>query len=72
MELIWLFAIALFSIITFLFWKLTKDHFRKEVGPKMWRKWRTRTFYWQGAIFVGTGGTFLILFLLEWTNIISF
>ncbi|WP_282019192.1 hypothetical protein [Salegentibacter mishustinae] len=72
MELIGIIAISLFLIITFLFWRFTKDHFRQEYGQKRWKKWVTRTFYWQGAIFVGTGGAFLILFILKWTNVLTF
>ena len=72
MKEIYILAIALFLLITFLFWRLTKDHFKKESGKKMWNQWGTRTFYWQGAIFVGIGGTFLILFLLKWTHVLTF
>ncbi|MBO2545752.1 hypothetical protein J0871_15120 [Salegentibacter sp. BDJ18] len=69
---IWVIAISLFLIITFLFWNFTKGHFKNEYGKKMWKKWGTRTFYWQGALFVGFGGTFLILFLLKWANVLAF
>lgn len=72
MEKIWIIAISLFLIITFLFWKTTKGHFRKEYGKKIWKQWGTKTFYWQGAIFVGIGGTSLIMFILKWTNVLTF
>tara|TARA_R100000687_G_C6319668_1_gene104384 strand:+ start:191 stop:409 length:219 start_codon:yes stop_codon:yes gene_type:complete len=65
-------AISLFLIITFLFWNFTKGHFKNEYGKKMWKKWGTRTFYWQGALFVGFGGTLLILLLLKWANVLAF
>jgi len=69
---IWIIAISLFLIITFLFWNFTKGHFKNEYGKKMWKKWGARTFYWQGALFVGFGGTFLILLLLKWANVLAF
>lgn len=69
---IWILAIALFLIITFLFWRFTSEHFKKEYGNRNWKQWGTRTFYWQGAIFVGTGGTLLIIFLLRWINVLTF
>jgi hypothetical protein len=72
MEEIWVIALSLFSVITFLFWRMTRGHFRKEYGNKMWKKWGTRTFYWQGAIFVGVGGTFLMMYLLKWANVLTF
>ena len=69
---IWIITISLFLIITLLFWSFTRGHFRKEHGKKMWGKWGTRTFYWQGAIFVGIGSTFLIMYLLKWAHILNF
>lgn len=72
MEEIWIIAISLFLGITFLFWRTTSGHFQKEYGKKSWRKWGTKTFYWQGAIFVGTGCTFLIMYILKWTDVLVF
>lgn len=65
-------AISLFLIITFLFWNITNGHFKNEYGKKVWKHWGTRTFYWQGAIFVGTGGTILIMLILKWTSVLTF
>lgn len=72
MEKIWVIALSLFLIITFLFYRITRGHFKKEYGKKTWKQWGTRLFYWQGVIFVGIGGTFLIMFLLKWTNVLPF
>lgn len=72
MEKNWVLAIALFLIITFLFWRITNGHFKKEYGNKMWKLWGTRTFYWQGAILLSSGLTILIIFLLKWTNVLTF
>jgi hypothetical protein len=62
MEKIWAIAISLFLIITFLFWRLTSGHFKKEYVTKIWNQWGTRLFYWQGVIYTGTGITILIMF----------
>ncbi len=72
MEIIWIIAISVFLISIFLFWKFTKGHFKKEYGKKIWNHWGSRIFYWQGVIFVGTGVTFFIMFLLKWTNLLTF
>ncbi len=72
MAKIWVIAIAIFLIINFLFWWLTSGHFKKEYGEKIWKKWGTRLFYWQGAIFTSTGITILIMYLLKWSNILTF
>ncbi|RNL75236.1 hypothetical protein ED312_21740 [Sinomicrobium pectinilyticum] len=59
-------------MITFLFWRFTHGHFKKEYGKKMWKRWDTRLFYWQGTIYTGTGITFLIMFFLKWANVLTF
>lgn len=72
MEKVWIIAIVLFLIITFLFWMLTRKHFRIEYGENNWKQWGTRTFYWHGAIFFGGGVTVHIMFLLKWANVLAF
>jgi hypothetical protein len=65
-------AILIFLINIFIFWKLSKGPLIKEYGKAGWKNWRSRLYYWQAAIYYCTGGTFLILFLLKWANILSF
>ncbi len=67
-----LIAISLFLIIIFLYWKITIGHFKKEYGKKRRKLWGQRTFYWEGAILVSTGITILILFLLKWSNVLTY
>ncbi|MGP1992576.1 hypothetical protein D9V96_011890 [Zobellia laminariae] len=61
MENIWIIAVSLLFIVTFLFWKVTSGYFKKEYGEKLWKQWGTRLFYWQGVIYTSTGITFLTL-----------
>ncbi|SNR34828.1 hypothetical protein SAMN04488111_0641 [Lutibacter flavus] len=73
MENIWIIAILLFLITIFLYWKISKNYFKNEVFSKgTWKNWGTRLFYWQGAIFVSIGVTFLIIFLLNAINVLNF
>lgn len=73
MEKIWIIAILLFLIITFLYWKITNGYFKNKVyGSKMFKQWGTRTFYWQGAIFISGALTILTMFLLKWGNVLTF
>ena len=69
---IWIIAISVFIIITFLFWKLTIGYFKKEYKNKEWKLWGTKTFYWQGTLFICGGITVLTLFLLKEVNVLSF
>lgn len=73
MEKTWviLFAISIFLIITFIYWRVTRVHMKKIYGDK-WKIWGARTFYWQDAIYISAGVTFLILAILKWTHVLPF
>ena len=72
MEKIWIIGISLFLLITFLYWKLTRNYAKKEYGKKMWTQWGTRTFYWHGAIMISGGVTLIIIFVLKSANVLIF
>lgn len=74
MGTVWIVLIALliFTIVTFLYWKLTRNYAEKAYGKKMWNQWGTRTFYWQGALLIGGGVTVLIVFLLKSAHVLTF
>ena len=69
---IFIIAIAIFLFITFLFWRFTKEYFKKEYGERLWNHWSSRLFYWQGVIYTCTGITFVILYFLKWANVLTF
>lgn len=71
---IWLILIALslFLISISVFWMITARFRKKEYSKKMWKLWGARTFYWEGAIYISTGITILVMFLLKWANILNF
>jgi hypothetical protein len=74
MEKIWIItiAVAIFLLINFLFYKTLNVYYKNEFGKKMWKLGGARVYFWQGAIFVSTGGTLLILYLLKWLNVLTF
>lgn len=59
-----LIAIAIFLLVTFLYWKLTKGYVEKIHGKKMWKQWSTRTFYWTNVLFVSGGITAMVIALI--------
>jgi hypothetical protein len=69
---VFLIAILIFLIFTFLFWILTRGYAKKKYGTKMWKHWPSRLSYWQAAIFYGIGFTFIIMYLLKWGNVLAF
>lgn len=66
----WLLAFAIFLSTSILFWWATKGYYQRQFSQKEWKHWTTRTFHWQGVIFVGTGLTLLIILLLKWIGIL--
>ncbi|PWH83967.1 hypothetical protein DIS18_05305 [Algibacter marinivivus] len=60
-----LIALALFLIITFLYWKLTKKYAEKLYGKEMWKQWSSRTFYWTSAVMMSGGITLLVILLIK-------
>ncbi len=67
-----LIAIALFVIITFLYWKLTKGYVQKIHGKKMFKQWGSRMYYWHGVLYMSGGITVMVIFLLKSVNILGF
>ena len=74
MEKIWLItiAIAIFLILNFLFYKILNGYVREAFGKKWLKVWGNRVYFWQSLIFVSTGGTFLIMYILKWLNVLTF
>jgi len=64
-------GIPLFLIIIFIFWKLTSGPMKKEYGEKMYKNWGSQLYYWQAAMYISVGITFVIMFFLKWANIVT-
>jgi len=65
-------AIIIFLTISFIYYKIFNGYYKKKFGKTMWKTWKMKVYFWQGAIFASTGGTILIMFLLKWTNFVTF
>ncbi|MCB0458701.1 MAG: hypothetical protein KDC74_01620 [Flavobacteriaceae bacterium] len=65
-------AVAIFLIINLLYSKILKDYVKKAFGKKWLNTWGNKLYFWQSSIFVSTAGTFLIMYLLKWSNILTF
>lgn len=72
MNILHITALLLFAGISFLFWKLTRKHFKNEYGKNNWNLWKTRLFYWQGTLAVGAAGTCVIRYLLQGSQVLNF
>ncbi len=67
-----LIVVLIFVLYTFLILRLGGAYYKKEYGTKMWKQWPTRLYNWQAAIFYSLILTTITLFLLKWTNILTF
>ncbi len=73
METTWIIITALFLLIIFLYWKISKEYFKNEVFSEgTWKNWVTRLYYWQGAIFISGAVTATLIFLFKRADILNF
>lgn len=74
MEKIWIITIAItiFLIINLLYYKSLNAYVGKAFGKKWLKIWGNKVYFWQSSIFVSTGGTLLIMYLLKWSNVLTF
>ena len=74
MEIIWLIAIAvaIFLVISLFFYKILKGYVINNYGDKWLTAWGNKVYFWQSIILVSTGGTTLIMYILKWSNVLTF
>ena len=74
MEKMWaiIIALVLFVSINLLYSKVLKKYVAKAFGEKWLKVWGNKVYFWQSSIFVSTAGTVLILFVLKWSNVLTF
>ncbi len=74
MEKIWLITTAgvIFFLLNFLFYKALHVVYKKEFGKKMWKSGGVKVYFWQASIFASSAGTALIMYLLKWSNVLTF
>lgn len=67
----WIIALILFVTVTFLFWKLTHNYYKKQFGNKMWKIGGPKTFYWANSLMFCGAITVVLLKVLKWSAVIS-
>ena len=74
MDKIWviIIGIAVFSVLAFLFYQSMRGYVRTNYGKKWLKLWGNKLYFWQSLIFMSLAGTVLIMFLLNWGNVLSF
>lgn len=66
METNWvLFAISVFIITLYLYYRFTNGFTKKTYGKKMWQQWGNQMYYWTSAVMVCGGLTVAIIYFLK-------
>ena len=65
-------AIATFVLAAYVHNKVMKNYVLKEYGKKWLTVWGYKLYFWQSSVFVSTLTTLLVVFLLKWSNVITF
>lgn len=65
-------AVAIFAILNLCYYKSMSVYFGKSFGNRWLQVWGNKFYFWQGSIFVSTGGTLLMMYLLKWTQVLNF
>ena len=65
-------ALAIFITINLIYYKSLNAYVKKTFDKNWLQVWGNKVYFWQGSIFVSTGATFLIMYVLKWLNVLSF
>ena len=68
----WLITIIVAIALVFILTKLTIKEYKKENSEKMWKIWGMKSMYYQGVVFFSCVLTFIIMFVLNWTGVVTY
>ena len=63
-------ATSIFLITTFLGWKILGDS--KKLNSNMYTRLKSKWIFWQSVVYSSAGATFVIMYILKWTDILTF
>lgn len=64
--------IVVFSLFSFLFYKIMKGYVKSAFGKKWLNSWTNKFYFWQSLVFMSTAGTGIVLYLLKVGNVLTF
>jgi len=65
-------VLAIFITLNIIFYKTLNGFVKKQSGNKGWKLGGGRFFFWEGALTVSSVGTFVIIYILKLSNILTF
>ena len=74
MQPIWIIAIsaAIFIAVSVVLYKIMNNYVEESYGKKWLTLWGNKLYFWQSLLFSSMLGTALIMYLLKWTQVVSF
>ena len=68
----WIITILLIAVFAVLITKVSWNNYKKQNRKNTWKIWGLRMAYWEGIVWVSSGLIIVTLFLLKWTNLLTF
>ncbi len=68
----WIITISLFAVFATLITWVSWNYYKRRNSGKTWKIWGLSIAYWEGVVVVSCGLIALTLFLLKWTNLLTF
>ena len=65
-------AVVIFVLMNLLYYLSMNGYVGKAFGKKWLKLWGNKLYFWQSSILVSTGGTILVMYLLKWTQVLTF
>lgn len=65
-------AILLLAFTAVFYHRILSGYVLEEYGQKWLTLWGNKLYFWQSIIFMSMASTVLIMFLLKWTELLSF
>ena len=74
MQPIWIIAIsaAIFIAVSVVLYKIMSNYVHESYGKKWLTLWGNKLYFWQSLLFSSMLSTALIMYLLKWTQVVSF
>ena len=74
MQPIWIIAIsaAIFIAVSVVLYKIMNNYVHESYGKKWLTLWGNKLYFWQSLLFSSMLSTALIMYLLKWTQVVSF
>lgn len=65
-------AVVIFLLLNALFYRILNGYVTEAYGKKWMTLWGNKVYLWQSMIFMSTAGTALVMYLLKWSDVLTF